>query len=58
MRSLQVVKEIKKDKSFSLDLGTCAGTMKRDADKGAWLPGIVDSRESLSLMNILSLWKG
>lgn len=52
------MKEIKQDKSFSLDLGTCVGTMKRDADKGAWLPGIVDSRESLSLMNILSLWKG
>lgn len=52
------MKEIKKDKFFFLDLGICVGIMKRDVDKGVWFFGIVDLREFLSLMNILSLWKG
>lgn len=51
----QVVEEENQDKFLALDLGTCAETTECDTVKGAWLPGVVGSGESLSfLMSMLS----
>lgn len=56
MSNPQVVEENNQEKFLASDLGTCAETVKWNADKEAWLPGVVGTGESLSfLMSMLSL---